>query len=53
MSVEETYLLIGDGRLFDEHGTHDVGVKNAEEMYGRVLRGFQILRIVPWFVFCN
>jgi len=49
MAVEEAYLPIGDGRLFDEHGTHGVGVKNAEEMYGRALRGFQILRIVAWF----
>jgi len=49
MAVEETHLPIGDGRLFDEHGTHGIGVKNAEEMYRRALRGFQILRIVASF----
>ncbi len=49
MAVEETYLPIGDGRLLDKRGAHRVGVKNAEEMHRRTLRGFQILGMVAWF----
>ena len=35
MAVEEAYLPICDGRLFDERGVDVIGVKNAKEMYMR------------------
>ena len=39
MAIEETYLLIGYGRLLDERRVDVIGVKNAKEMYRRTLGG--------------